>query len=699
MENNNFFKEIQEKRRRFEEYAKKALTYQWISQEEYKEYLHKIENDRLTIGVIGQMKCGKSTFLNALIFGDEILPAATTPMTASLSVITYGVEKSLEAEFYTQDEWADLQMTASRSLEEVVGNTAEESKIKAAQELVNKAGKIGGNLNALLGTKQKDKFENLIEYVGADGKYIAITKSVRLEYPLDYLKGVEIVDTPGFNDPIVSREERTKEFLKKADVVVMLLYAGRAFDATDKDIIFNLVRNVGIGKILIGVNKYDLCYERGESSEEIIEAVKEQLRRASDEYAHNNSIGDLVRKTEPILLSANMALMARMPLSKIQRDENWQFYYKRALDIFEIGNQNQMYEKSLMKKFEDAIKEQVIKSKDEILIAKPKNRITQMGENKSSEVEIAIAKLKEDIEISTMSKEKAEEAQYNVEKAKKRAEKKINSFGTEIEDIVTPIIRNLKKEMEENVRGNKRRAEQKIRDLQDRAIFNYGMENRLRNLEADLKNIYEDTQFQNQNLYEDKNNRIVSEIKKAASDFINDIEDLCERYLEDFDPKGYISKVNRYLITGEMPEDDEQESSDSTTQEASGANILGGLLVVALSPLLGVGEIVSNIFGFGGDFDKDGCIDRVGRAFDDLLPKDITNHVRKEIDTMIANIRKLFIDEFLQPIDDRLKERMNETAENTQKVAEAEQKISNLLSQSKSLKEQISEMKHLASQI
>lgn len=699
MENNNFFKEIQEKRKRFEEYAKKALTYQWITQEEYKEYLHKIENDRLTIGVIGQVKCGKSTFLNALIFGDEILPAATTPMTASLSVITYGTEKSLEAEFYTRDEWADLQMTASRSLEEVVGNTAEESKIKAAQELVNNAGKIGGNLNALLGTKQKDKFENLIEYVGADGKYIAITKSVRLEYPLDYLKGVEIVDTPGFNDPIVSREERTKEFLKKADVVVMLLYAGRAFDATDKDIIFNLVRNVGIGKILIGVNKYDLCYERGESSEEIIEAVKDQLRRASDEYAHNNSIGDLVRKTEPILLSANMALMARMPLSKIQGDENWKFYYKRALDIFEIGNQNQMYEKSLMKKFEDAIKEQVIKSKDEILIAKPKNRITQMGENKSGEVEIAIAKLKQEIEISTMSKEKAEEAQYNVERAKKRAEKKINSFGTEIEDIVTPIIRNLKKEMEENVRGNKRRAEQKIRDLQDRAIFNYGMENRLRNLEADLKNIYEDTQFQNQNLYEDKNNRIVSEIKKAASDFINDIEDLCERYLEDFDPKGYIGKVNRYLITGEMPEDDEQESSNSTTQEASGANILGGLLVLALSPLLGVGEIVSNIFGFGGDFDKDGCIDRVGRAFDDLLPKDITNHVRKEIDTMIANIRKLFIDEFLQPIDNKLQERMKESSQNTQKVAEAEQKISNLLSQSKALKEQISEMKHLASQI
>ena len=61
-------------------------------------------------------------------------------------------------------------------------------------------------------------------------------------YPKEYLKGVNIVDTPGFNDPIVSREERTKSFLKKADVVLLMLYAGRPFDATDKGILF---KNVG----------------------------------------------------------------------------------------------------------------------------------------------------------------------------------------------------------------------------------------------------------------------------------------------------------------------------------------------------------------------------------------------------------------------------------------------------------------------
>ena len=86
--NSNIFQDIQNKRNQFKKYAQRALENKWITEESFNEIIHKVENDKLTIGVIGQMKCGKSTFLNALIFQDEILPAATTPMTASLSVFT-----------------------------------------------------------------------------------------------------------------------------------------------------------------------------------------------------------------------------------------------------------------------------------------------------------------------------------------------------------------------------------------------------------------------------------------------------------------------------------------------------------------------------------------------------------------------------------------------------------------------------------
>ena len=212
MNTNNIFQDILQKRINFKTYAKKALENNWISQDQFNEILHKIENDKLVIGVIGQMKAGKSTFLNALIFKDEVLPAATTPMTASLSVITYGAEKKLEVEFYTSQEWAELKQFASLDISNYEEDSNQQSKIKAAQEIIAKSVKIENELPILLGTKKTDVFENLIEYVGADGNYIAITKSDRIEYPLEYLKGVEIVDTPGFNDPVVSREERTKEF-------------------------------------------------------------------------------------------------------------------------------------------------------------------------------------------------------------------------------------------------------------------------------------------------------------------------------------------------------------------------------------------------------------------------------------------------------------------------------------------------------
>ncbi|MCM8765991.1 MAG: hypothetical protein NC920_04000, partial [Candidatus Omnitrophica bacterium] len=42
---------------------------------------------------------------------------------------------------------------------------------------------------------------------------------------------------PGFNDPVSSREQRALEFLSEADVVIVLLYACRPFDKTDKELI------------------------------------------------------------------------------------------------------------------------------------------------------------------------------------------------------------------------------------------------------------------------------------------------------------------------------------------------------------------------------------------------------------------------------------------------------------------------------
>ena len=138
MKNTNIFEEFQQKKNKVRNLADVALEKGWLSQEDYNEIINKLENDTLTIGVIGQMKCGKSTFLNAFIFNDTVLPAATNPMTAALSIITYGKEKDIVAEFYSQDEWANLKMQAERQLCENPSDN-EISMKQAAMEIYHKS--------------------------------------------------------------------------------------------------------------------------------------------------------------------------------------------------------------------------------------------------------------------------------------------------------------------------------------------------------------------------------------------------------------------------------------------------------------------------------------------------------------------------------------------------------------------------------
>ena len=121
---NMLFEEFQTKKAKLKTFIEKATDFKWITKIEKDELTEKLENEILTIGVIGQMKCGKSTFLNSFIFEDNILPTASTPMTAALSVITYGKENELEAEFYNTREWDEMKANAAKD-EDAVGNNGD----------------------------------------------------------------------------------------------------------------------------------------------------------------------------------------------------------------------------------------------------------------------------------------------------------------------------------------------------------------------------------------------------------------------------------------------------------------------------------------------------------------------------------------------------------------------------------------------
>ncbi|WP_229307977.1 dynamin family protein [Helicobacter pylori] len=95
----------------------------------------------LKVGIIGCVKAGKSSLLNALIFeGKEVLPKAATPMTASLTVLKYAEKLSAEVELYNEKDIAELKNEHEKYEREFNRIVEEEvKKQKEKQSLANRA--------------------------------------------------------------------------------------------------------------------------------------------------------------------------------------------------------------------------------------------------------------------------------------------------------------------------------------------------------------------------------------------------------------------------------------------------------------------------------------------------------------------------------------------------------------------------------
>lgn len=256
------------------------------------------EQRLLTIGIIGRVKAGKSSLLNSVLFeGQDILPKAATPMTASLVIVSYGDEFSATVEYFTPDDIskiADDHMRYVSELEREVQRVTEELKKAEDAKKVNIPGKTsdslekkarkkveqafkehrhfsafdqfdrmkqGGKLQEMKGrsaTEQRITAKDLDElkkvlgnYVGSDGVLMPFTKSVRVELPLESLRNIQVVDTPGINDPVVSREQRTQEYLKKCDVVLIVSPAGQFLSREDTDLMDKVTMREGVREMYV----------------------------------------------------------------------------------------------------------------------------------------------------------------------------------------------------------------------------------------------------------------------------------------------------------------------------------------------------------------------------------------------------------------------------------------------------------------
>ncbi|GAA8476251.1 dynamin family protein [Helicobacter pylori] len=329
-----------------------------IKTEELEKTLKELQdtNRDLKVGIIGRVKAGKSSLLNALIFeGVEVLPKAATPMTASLTILKYAKTLSAEVEFYSPKDIAELENEHERYVREFNKIVEEEvKKQKEKQSLSNRAKEgiknLGNKLNRnknpeaapkerVLSDKEineraeriaKDKLkgdeklvssydqyekmkksglintetldpriqanslqelnQKLLQFVGADGKYMPCTKAVQISLNNPNLKDLEVIDTPGVNDPIASREERTKALLKDCDVVFVISPSNQFLTDSDMSLFDRVSNKEGLQEIYFVASQADsavLSMSEVEKSHQHLPTALENAQKSLSSQLNN----------------------------------------------------------------------------------------------------------------------------------------------------------------------------------------------------------------------------------------------------------------------------------------------------------------------------------------------------------------------------------------------------------------------------
>lgn len=99
--------------------------------------------------------------------------------------------------------------------------------------------------------------QKLYQFVGKEGKFMPYTKAVQISLNNPNIKDLEIIDTPGVNDPIVSREEYTKALLKECDVVFVISPSNQFLTDSDMDLFDRVSNKEGIQRVYFVASQVD----------------------------------------------------------------------------------------------------------------------------------------------------------------------------------------------------------------------------------------------------------------------------------------------------------------------------------------------------------------------------------------------------------------------------------------------------------
>lgn len=175
----------------------------------------RLDEGRFHLAVLGQVKRGKSTLLNALL-GEDVLPTAVVPLTAIPTFIQYGTERSLRVRYHDNRPDAVIKGEPLKWLQKQLAGFVTED---------------------------------------ANPKNIKGVREVEITHPAAILRDVVLIDTPGIGSTFRHNTEVTMNFLPQCDAALFMVSADPPI--TEVEVAFLSEIRTRVAQLFFILNKVD----------------------------------------------------------------------------------------------------------------------------------------------------------------------------------------------------------------------------------------------------------------------------------------------------------------------------------------------------------------------------------------------------------------------------------------------------------
>ena len=210
---------------------------------------HQLKHAEPSITMIGQVKAGKTTMVNAMVGHPDLLPADVNPWTSVVTSLHLNPhitpeDNKASFRFFDMEEWSRLLDRGGRIGELASRAGAEDELEKVREQVIEMREKskrrLGNKFELLLGQQHDygyfdselieryvclgDDFEDDFETSESQGRFADITKSAevlmhRPEFPMPLC----LRDTPGVNDTFMIREQITIRAIRESRMCVVVV--------------------------------------------------------------------------------------------------------------------------------------------------------------------------------------------------------------------------------------------------------------------------------------------------------------------------------------------------------------------------------------------------------------------------------------------------------------------------------------------